>query len=109
MTTSTAWHAVWTWCARLSCAPWALGIGVLIATRETLDWRPSAGVLLGCWIGLSLSLAGLFGLIALRRRQADEQLPWSRSTALFGAVGIVGSLLVGSAAVLVLSSIDVAS
>ncbi len=107
--THRQWHDVWTWCARLSCAPWAAGIAVLLATRGTLDWRPSAGVLLGCWVGLALSLAGLFGLIALRRRQAEEHLPWSRSTSIFGAVGIVASLLVGSAAVLVLSSIDVVS
>lgn len=105
--TQQRWHAIWTTCARLSCAPWALGIVVLIVSRGTTSWIPSAAVLLGCWVGLALSLSGLFGLIALRRKLADEHVPWSRSTMFFGIAGIIGSLLVGSAAVLVLSSIDI--
>lgn len=105
--TQERWQAIWTGCARLSCAPWAAGIAVLLVTRGTTSWIPSACVLLGCWVGLALSLSGLFGLIALRRKHADEHVPWSRSTMLFGIAGIVGSLLVGSASVLVLSAIEI--
>lgn len=107
MASAEAWTGVWTWCARLSCVPWIAGAVVLVATRDTTSWIPSASVVVGCWIGLALVLCGLFGLIALRRRRAEERLPWTRSTFAFGLAGMVGSLLVGSAAVLVLSTIDV--
>lgn len=102
-----AWTSVWTWCARLSCVPWSTGIVVLLLTRGTTDWIPPAIVFFGCWTGLALVLSSLFGLIALRRRHAAEHLPWSRSTFWFGIAGLIGSLLVGSASVLVLDTIDV--
>jgi len=101
------WTTVWTWCVRLSCAPPVLGVPLLLATRGTTNPIPSAAVFLACWVGLALALSGLFGLVAIRARQAEEHVPWSRSTTWFGIVGIVASLLVGSAAVLVLSTIEI--
>ena len=68
--------------------------------------RAPQGSFFGCWMGLALSLSGLFGLLALRRTHAEEHLPWPRSTFYMGAAGIVASLLVGGWSVLVLSSIQ---
>lgn len=104
----TQWHSIWTGCARLSCAPPVLGAVTLVVVRGTTNWVPLATVFLGCWVGLALALSGLFGLIALRQRSAEEHLPWSRSTFYAGVAGLVGSLLVGSVSVVVLSDVDVA-
>ncbi len=104
---TSTWHAVWTWCARLSCAPPVLGAVVLVVTRGTTNWIPLAVVFLGCWVGLALALSGMFGLIALRAKSAEEHLPWTRSTFYAGVAGLLGSILVGSVTVVVLSDVDI--
>lgn len=103
---TTRLRAFFTGCARAAVVPSIVGAVVLYATRGTNDWIPSACVMLGCWFGLALALVGLFGLIRIRYRVAEEDLPWSRSTFVFGLVGLFGSLLVGSVSVFVLSAID---
>lgn len=100
------WNSFWTWCVRSSCAPWFVGSAVLVALRGTTNWIPLAVVFFACWIGLALSLSGLFGLIALRHKEAEERLPWAPSTFLFGVAGLIGSMVVGAAAVVMLSNLE---
>jgi Na+-translocating ferredoxin:NAD+ oxidoreductase RnfA subunit len=105
MSRARGW-AFFTACARLACVPWIVGGLVLFATRGTRDWIPSAAVMLGCWFGLALALVGLFGLIRIRHREAEESLPWSRATFVLAIAGLIGSLMMAGLSVVVLSAID---
>jgi len=91
----------------LSCAPWFVGSAALVALHGTTRWIPLATVFLACWVGLALSLSGLFGLIALRAKSAEEHLPWSLSTFVAGVAGLIGSMVVGAVAVVMLSGVEV--
>lgn len=95
------------WLCRLSSIPWLAGWTLLDFTRGVRSPRPAVIAFLLCFLGASMGLVGLFGLVRAQEQGPDKKLPWTVPILIFAVIGILGSFVIAAASVAALSGIEV--